>query len=101
MTLSDFGVSDCPGGVCEARFPPTEDELQAEIASVRRQWAARIGPAYAQGNPSFLRDKVLPLLDYVDPVTLADQIGANAVGWAMHLWPGLILVSPMLQRWPE
>lgn len=79
-TLSDFGVTDCPGGVCRvdfARRPVSEDEITA----LQRAWMLRGRQGMDQGDESFWRAKVVPL---------ATRLGVE---------PGMILISPMLQGW--
>ena len=80
MTLSDFGVTDCPGGVCRVDFsnrPVTEDEITA----LQRAWMLRGRAGMEQGDESFWRARVVPL---------AARVGVE---------PGLILISSALVRW--
>jgi len=79
-TLSDFGVTDCPGGVCRvdfSRLPVTEDEITA----LQRAWMLRGRRGMDQGDESFVRARVVPL---------AARLGVE---------PGLLLIGPMLAKW--
>ena len=78
-TLSDFGAA-CEGDACRVDFsrrPVTENEITA----LQRAWMLRGRQGMDQGDESFWRARVEPL---------AAILGVE---------PGLVLISPMLQRW--
>jgi len=80
MTLSDFGVTDCPGGVCRVDFS-RHPVSEGEITALQRAWMLRGRAGMEQGDESFWRARVVPL---------AARLGVE---------PGLILISSALVRW--
>ncbi len=83
MTLSDFDISDCPGGVYQVRFAPhaPPNWIENEIRFIQSAFSLRRGKLYDLGTESLWRARLEPL---------ASILGVP---------PGLVLISPMLQRW--
>lgn len=83
MTLYDFDISDCPGGVCQVRFAShaSPNWIENEIRFLQSAFSLRRGKLYDLGNESLWRSRLEPL--------------AAILGVA----PELILACGMFRRW--